>query len=64
MITQRMVDILYYNSVKKLLNDSKLHHLDDDTNLGIYKPNINTTNNIKDRIKKISKLIKELKEFK
>jgi len=55
---------LTIKGVKKLLNDSKLHHLDDDTNLGLYKPNINTTNNIKDRIKKISKLIKELKEFK
>ena len=54
---------LTIKGVKKLLSDTKRHHLDENTNLGLYKRDIETTKNIKDRLKKISKIIKELKDF-
>ena len=55
---------LTISGVKKMLNDSQIRHLDDNINLGIYKPELRNTKIIKDKIKKISKIIKELKEFK
>ena len=55
---------LTINGVKKILNNPEIHSLDDNMNLGVYKPALQNTNVIKDKIKKISKMIRELKEFK
>jgi len=52
------------NGVKKILNDEKFDSIDANTNLGIYKPDIETTLSIKNKIKRISKIIKELKKIK
>ena len=55
---------LTINGVKKILNNPEIHPLDENMNLGLYKPHLESTKIIKDKIKKISKIIKELKEFK
>ena len=55
---------LTINGVKKILNNPEIHSLDDNMNLGVYKPDLQSTKIIKDKIKKISKIVKELKEFK
>ena len=55
---------LTINGVKKILDKPETHSLDDDTNLGIYKPDLKTTKSIKGRINKIYKIIKELKNLK
>ena len=47
-----------------MLNDRESHSLDDTTNLSLYKPDLKTTKVIKEKIKNISKIIKELKELK
>ena len=54
---------LTINGVKKILKNSDIHTLDDNMNLGVYKPDLENTKIIKDRIKKISKIIRELKEI-
>ena len=51
------------NGVKKILNNTERQVLDDNVNIGVYKQNLKTTKVIKDKIKKISKIIKELKDF-
>ena len=55
---------LTINGVKKILNNSQTRSLDDNMNLGIYKPGLKGAKNIKDKIKKISKIVRELKEYK
>ena len=55
---------LTINGVKKILNNPKIHSLDDNMNLGVYKPDLQNTKIIKNKVKKISKIIKELKKFK
>ena len=56
---------LTINGVKKILNDGKsLSSIDDNRNLGIYKSNLKTAKSVKDKIKRISKIVSELKEFK
>ena len=55
---------LTINGVKKILNNPKIDSLDDNMNLSVYKPDLKNTKTIKDKIKKISKIVKELKEFK
>ena len=55
---------LTINGVKKMLNDTKTHSLDDSINLSVYKPGLKTTKVIKEKIKNISKIIKELKNLK
>ena len=55
---------LTINGVKKMLNDKQSHSIDDSINLSVYKPSLKTTKVIKDRIKNISKIIKELKNLK
>ena len=55
---------LTINGVKKILNNPEIQSLDDNMNLGVYKPDLQNTKIIKEKIKKISKIIKELKEFK
>ena len=54
---------LTLNGVKKILDNSKIHSLDDNMNLSLYKPDLKKTRIIKDKIKKISKIISELKKF-
>ena len=54
---------LTINGVKKILNNPKIHSLDDNMNLGVYKPDLQNTKIIKNKVKKISKIIKELKDL-
>ena len=55
---------LTISGVKKMLNDTQSHHLDDYINLSVYKPGIKTTDVIREKIKNISKIINELKNLK
>ena len=55
---------LTIKGVRKLLNQSQSTLLDDTASLGVYKSNFEETKSIKNRIKKISKIIKELKNLK
>jgi DNA-binding transcriptional MerR regulator len=52
------------NGVKKMLESKQAESIDDPTNFGIYKPVNKSTKIIRDKIKNISKIIKELKEIK
>ena len=54
---------LTINGVKKILNNPEIHSLDDNMNLGVYKPNFKNTRIINDKIKKIYKIISELKKL-
>ena len=54
---------LTISGVKKMLNYTKSHSLDDSMNLGVYKPGLKTTNVIKEKIRNISKIINELKNL-
>ena len=54
---------LTINGVKKILNNPEIHSLDDNMNLGIYKSDLQNTKIIKNKVKKISKIIKELKNL-
>jgi len=55
---------LTINGVKKMLNDTESHSLDDYINLSVYKPGIKTTDVIREKVKNISKIINELKNLK
>ena len=55
---------LTINGAKKILNSSDIHSIDDNINIGINKSDLNKTKIIKNKIKNISKIIKELKRFK
>ena len=55
---------LTINGVKKILNKSKTHSIDDDMNIGINRLDLDITKAIKNKIKNISEIIKELKKFK
>ena len=55
---------LTINGAKKILNRPITLPIDDDTNLGIYKNDLETTKSIKDKINKIYKITRELKKFK
>jgi len=52
------------NGVKKILNSNKTLPIDADTNVGIYKRDLKTTKSVKNRLKKITRIISELKEYK
>ena len=52
------------NGVKKILDKSKTQSLDDNTYLGVYKPDFKNSEIIKNKVKKISEIVKELKKFK
>ena len=54
---------LTINGVKKILNNPDIRSLDDNMNFGIYKSDLKNSKIIKDKIKKISKIISELKKF-
>ena len=55
---------LTINGAKKILNRPKNLPIDDNTNLGIYKTDLEATKSIKDKINKIYKIIRELKRYK
>ena len=55
---------LTINGVKKILDSKEGHSIDDAVNLSVYKSSLNTTKGIKERVKNISKIIKELKKLK
>ena len=55
---------LTINGVKKILNDKDMHSIDDSSNLGVYKRDIKTSKAIKNKVKNIAKIIKELKNLK
>ena len=55
---------LTINGVKKLLGEKQSESIDDLANFGVYKPDSKSTKIIKEKIKNISKIIKELKEIK
>ena len=55
---------LTINEVKKILNDKDMHSIDDSSNLGVYKRDIKTSKVIKNKVKNIVKIIKELKNLK
>ena len=50
--------------VKKMLESKQAESIDDPANFGIYKPVNKSTKIIRDKIKNISKIIKELKRDK
>jgi len=55
---------LKISGVKKILNDSKIHPIDDKLNYGVYKPSNKKTKAIRDKIKNIAKIVKEIKKIK
>ena len=55
---------LTINGVKKLLEEKNLESIDDSVNFGVYKPTNKSTKIIKDKLKNISKIIKDLKKIK
>ena len=55
---------LTISGVKKILGSKEMHSIDDSVNLGVYKSESKSTKFIKDRVKNISKIIKELKRLK
>ena len=52
------------NGVKKILNNKDQDTLDVNVDLSVYKPDLEITKHFKNKVKKISKLIKELKKYK
>ena len=55
---------LTINGAKKILNNTKTHSLDGHTNLSVNSDNFEKTRIIKDKIKNISKIIKDVKKIK
>jgi DNA-binding transcriptional MerR regulator len=55
---------LTISGVKKALNEKKIQTLDDQLTLGVYKPSFISSKIIKDKIKNISKIIRDLKKIK
>ena len=55
---------LTINGVKKMLNEKGTHSIDDSINLGVYKRDFSSTKLIKNKVKNIAKIIKELKNLK
>ena len=53
---------LTINGVKKILNES--HSIDGDVNLGVYRPDFKSAKAIKNKIKNITRIIKEIKNLK
>ena len=52
------------NGVKSLLNENKPHFLDDVNKLGVYNQDSEKRKIIKEKVKKISKLVKYIKNYK
>ena len=55
---------LTINGVKKLLEGKNLESIDDSVNFGVYNRTNKSTKIIKDKLKNISKIIKDLKKIK
>ena len=55
---------LTINGVKKILNENVNHSIDDAAILGVYKSNLKSTKVIKDKVKNISKIIRDIKNLK
>ena len=55
---------LTINGVKKMLSKKKIDSIDVQQNFGVYKPDDKSTKLVKDKVKKISKIIKELRNLK
>ena len=55
---------LTINGVKKLLEGKNLESIDDSVNFGVYKSTNKSTKIIKEKLKNISKIIKDLKKIK
>ena len=55
---------LKISGVKKILNDNKMQSIDDTANYSVYKPTNNETRAIKEKIKNIAKIVKEIKKIK
>jgi|TARA_B110000003_G_C16387583_1_gene433029 DNA-binding transcriptional MerR regulator len=55
---------LTINGVKKILDNKDLGSLDENVNLGVYSPGIKNANLLKNKLKKISQIIKDLKKYK
>ena len=55
---------LTISGAKKLLNHKKTNPIDDSIISGVYKPGLKSDKVIKDKIKNITKIIKEIKKFK
>ena len=55
---------LTISGVKKILEDKQLGSIDDAANSGVYNPLVKSREIIKDKLKNISKIIKELKDKK
>ena len=55
---------LTIDGVKKMLSSNESHSLDDAVNLGVYNHGLKTTKSIKNKIRNISKIVKELKNLK
>ena len=55
---------LTISGVKKILNNPNNQSIDQNDVLGIYKPTLDNTSVIKEKVKNISKIIKELKKIK
>ena len=54
---------LTINGVKKILNKPKTDYIDENIESGVYKSKLKNTKEIKNRLKKISKIISELKKL-
>ena len=55
---------LTINGVKKILNNPNNQSIDQNDALGVYKSTLDNTLFIKEKVKNISKIIKEIKKFK
>ena len=55
---------LTINGVKKILSSKQSHSIDDTVDLGVYKRDFKSTKVIKNKVKNIAKIIKELKNIK
>ena len=55
---------LTINGVKKILDNKDVASIDHPVNLGVYNAEVKRTKIVKDKIKKIQKIIKELKTIK
>ena len=55
---------LTINGVKKILKDTSLDSVDDSRKFGVYRPDNKSTKFIRDRVKNISRIIKDLKKLK
>jgi len=55
---------LTINGVKKILNNPNNQSIDQNDVLGVYNPALDNTSVIKEKVKNISKIIKDLKKFK